>query len=115
MTSATPSREAFERWWESDEAFAHRHEETQEQAWAAWQARDAEIAELRKQLEWQPIETVGSQAKDMDVELLTESGKVRIETVRYALHQIAAAKADGETPFFTHWKPLPAPPEQGEG
>ena len=58
-------------------------------------------------MEWQPIETVPNEAM---VLVFNRNGRVSLEYCREIHDLIKAANIDGDDCFYTHWMPLPDPP-----
>lgn len=61
-------------------------------------------------MNWQPIETVPA-SRD-DILLACQNGRMAIETGYYAWNMLDASKQDGDECNYTHWMPLPAPPQE---
>lgn len=116
-------REAFEAWrrqttkmnpddavalegFGDDAPYANKITRVMHIAWkAAWQAR----ATLSTRVEgWMPIESAPHSADPILV--ISQSGRISIETGYYAHNMLHAAKVDGEECFYTHWHALPTPP-----
>lgn len=76
-----------------------------------------EIAELRKQLEWQPIETAPKDGTEILAYRKRDVKSCRWKGDCWGGDGWTYPPAEGMLGEHapTHWKPLPAPPEQGEG
>jgi len=58
--------------------------------------------------QWQPIETIPQSGDEFLC--LTETGRIKVETGHYMHHHMRAAKADGDSCYYTKWMPLPPLP-----
>jgi len=70
-----------------------------------------QVAQLRAALgesDWLPIDTAPESGPDIFA--VSQSSRVSIEAPAFIQTMIRAAKEDGDTSWFTHWRPLPAPP-----
>lgn len=77
---------------------------------AIWQAaRASQAAPLPVAEGWRPIATAPRSIQPLLV--YNENGRHSIETGHYVHNMMHAAKIDGEGCFYTHWMPLPAPPQ----
>lgn len=61
---------------------------------------------------WKTIETAPpSQA---DILLISQSGRMSVETGHYARNMLHASNVDGDECNYTHWTALPLPPTNKE-